>query len=293
MIKRLRALGARIDALSMRERMLVFVALAAVIVFAAWIGGLGPLLNRQAELRAKISQQQNNLAGMDTEIAQKIKEYQNDPDAAVRDRLKAVNAESAQLSENLRAMQKGLVAPERMGPLIDKILRANGRLKLVSMRTLAVTSLNEPPPAEAQAIKQPDPKAAPKDETQAKLASINAALDAQHKSLKAAAAVAANGVPPPAAPVPAPAAAPAPAPVPAAAPAPAIVPKPGSLLYRHGVEITVRGNYLDMIDYMAALEGLPTQLFWGGAKLEVEDYPTSRLTLTMYTLSLDPKWLKL
>jgi MSHA biogenesis protein MshJ len=48
-----------------------------------------------------------------------------------------------------------------------------------------------------------------------------------------------------------------------------------------------------MIDYMTALEGLPTQLFWGGAKLEVEDYPSSRLTLTMYTLSLDPKWLKL
>lgn len=292
MIKRWRELSARIDALSMRERMLVFVALAAVIVFAAWLGGLGPLIKRQAELRAKISQQQNNLAGMDAEITQKIKQYQHDPDGAVRDRLKAVDAESAQLSENLRAMQKGLVAPERMGPLIDTILRANGRLKLVSMRTLAVTSLNEPPPAEAAAAgKQPDPKTAVKDETQAKLASINAALDAQHQSLKAAASIAANGVPTAVAPVPAAAPAP-PAPAPAA-PAASIVPKPGSLLYRHGVEITVRGNYLDMIDYMTALEGMPTQLFWGGAKLEVEDYPTSRLTLTMYTLSLDPKWLKL
>jgi MSHA biogenesis protein MshJ len=55
----------------------------------------------------------------------------------------------------------------------------------------------------------------------------------------------------------------------------------------------VRGNYLDMIDYMNALETLPTQLFWGGAQLVVEEYPTSRLTLTLYTLSLDPKWLKL
>jgi MSHA biogenesis protein MshJ len=73
----------------------------------------------------------------------------------------------------------------------------------------------------------------------------------------------------------------------------AVTPKPGSLLYRHGVEISVRGNYLDMIDYMTALESLPTQLFWGGARLDVEDYPTSRLTLTLYTLSLDSKWLKL
>jgi MSHA biogenesis protein MshJ len=69
---------------------------------------------------------------------------------------------------------------------------------------------------------------------------------------------------------------------------------PGSdMLYRHGVEITVRGNYLDLVDYMGALESMPTQLFWGKALLEVEEYPNSRLTLTLYTLSLDQKWMKL
>jgi MSHA biogenesis protein MshJ len=55
----------------------------------------------------------------------------------------------------------------------------------------------------------------------------------------------------------------------------------------------VRGSYLDMVDYMTALESLPTQLFWGKAQLEVEDYPSVRLTLTLYTLSLDEKWMKL
>jgi MSHA biogenesis protein MshJ len=65
------------------------------------------------------------------------------------------------------------------------------------------------------------------------------------------------------------------------------------MLYRHGVEVSVRGNYLDLVDYMGALESMPTQLFWGRALLEVEEYPNSRLTLTLYTLSLDPKWMKL
>jgi MSHA biogenesis protein MshJ len=59
------------------------------------------------------------------------------------------------------------------------------------------------------------------------------------------------------------------------------------------VELTARGSYLDMVDYMAALEALPTQLFWGRAQLDVEEYPTVRLTLTLYTLSLDEKWMKL
>jgi MSHA biogenesis protein MshJ len=82
--------------------------------------------------------------------------------------------------------------------------------------------------------------------------------------------------------------------MPVAAPAPAAVAAAAPpLLYRHGVEVTVRGNYLDMVNYMDALESMPTQLFWGRAQLEVEEYPSSRLTLTLYTLSLDQKWMKL
>ena len=61
--------------------------------------------------------------------------------------------------------------------------------------------------------------------------------------------------------------------------------------FRHGVEVSVRGNYFDLLDYVAQLEKLPTQMFWGKASLTVEQYPVSRLTLTLYTLSLDKVWL--
>ncbi|MGH8753272.1 MAG: MSHA biogenesis protein MshJ [Burkholderiales bacterium] len=61
--------------------------------------------------------------------------------------------------------------------------------------------------------------------------------------------------------------------------------------FRHGVEISVRGNYFDLLDYMAQLEKLPSQMFWGKASLTVEQYPVSRLNLTFYTLSLDKAWL--
>ena len=69
--------------------------------------------------------------------------------------------------------------------------------------------------------------------------------------------------------------------------------KAPELLYRHGVEIVLQGSYLDMVSYMAALEALPVQLFWGKASLDAQQYPNSRLTLTLYTLSLDQKWMKL
>jgi MSHA biogenesis protein MshJ len=266
MKQRWQQFAARIDALSLRERVLLFATAAAVIVYAVYFAGLGPLLNRQATLRAQVSQQQNNLAGMDAEIQQKILEYQRDPDAPTKDRLREVKDESTALGDSLRAVQKGLVAPDRMAPLVDSILRANGRLQLVAMHTLPVASLNETPGVEAAAPVKPDAGSLPGNETAAKVAAVKAAM-----------AAAANGASPAKAP----------------ATAPGVSPKPGSLLYRHGVEVTVRGSYMDMIDYMNALETLPTQLFWGGARLEVEDYPTARLTLTMYTLSLDSKWLKL
>jgi MSHA biogenesis protein MshJ len=48
-----------------------------------------------------------------------------------------------------------------------------------------------------------------------------------------------------------------------------------------------------MVNYMDALEGMPVQLFWGKAQLEVEAYPDARLSLTLYTLSLDKKWMTL
>jgi MSHA biogenesis protein MshJ len=241
--RRWQQLAAKIDALTVRERVLLFAAVAAGIVFVAHVTTLGPLLRKQAALRAQVSQQQNNLAGMDGEITQKVKAYQVDPDAPTRARLDAALGQGAQLSGSLRAMQKGLVAPERMGALLDTLLRANGRLQLVSMKTLAVGALLDAP---AQPGTGPQPNGG--------------------KRIGAA-------------PVP-------PSPREQGA-------RPADMLYRHGVEIALRGNYLDLVNYMGALEAMPTQLFWGKAQLDVEDYPASRLTLTLYTLSLDPKWMKL
>jgi MSHA biogenesis protein MshJ len=63
-------------------------------------------------------------------------------------------------------------------------------------------------------------------------------------------------------------------------------------VYKHGVKITVRGSYADLMQYLTALEKLPTQMYWGAAKMNVTRYPTVELTLTLYTLSLDAIWLR-
>lgn len=62
-------------------------------------------------------------------------------------------------------------------------------------------------------------------------------------------------------------------------------------IFKHGIQITVRGGYLDMLRYLAMLEKMPVQMYWGEISFSVEKYPDAVLTLTMYTLSLDKTWL--
>lgn len=64
------------------------------------------------------------------------------------------------------------------------------------------------------------------------------------------------------------------------------------LMFKHGVKITVRGSYADLMQYLKELEHLPSQMYWGEASLNVVEYPESELTLTVYTLSLDKIWLQ-
>lgn len=220
-------LAARIDVLTLRQRVAIFAACAALVLYLVTMLAIDPLLREQARLRAQVSQQRATMAGIDTDITKLVDAFARDPDAANRQRLAVARDETRTLGDNLATMQKGLVAPEQIAPLLQSILHANGKLQLVSLATLPVTPVGGMP----------------------------------------AAAPAANG----------------------AAPAPATT----GLLYRHGVQVTVRGSYLDMVDYMAALEGLPAQLFWGDATFSVEAYPRAHVTLTLYTLSLDSKWLKI
>lgn len=56
-------------------------------------------------------------------------------------------------------------------------------------------------------------------------------------------------------------------------------------LYRHGVELTVKGSYLDLLRYLEALEKKSSVLLWGGVELQVEKYPEVRLRVVIQTLS--------
>lgn len=61
-------------------------------------------------------------------------------------------------------------------------------------------------------------------------------------------------------------------------------------VYRHGVELTVRGNYFELMNYLRDLEHLPLRMFWREVEISGDDYPVITMKLSVYTLSLDRSW---
>lgn len=64
-------------------------------------------------------------------------------------------------------------------------------------------------------------------------------------------------------------------------------------IYKHGLRMELRGRYLDIVSYLQSLEGLPWKVLWGDVSLRTDATPYSTVTLTLYTLSLQPAWMGL
>lgn len=238
-------LALKIDALTLRERTIIFAMAVLVLITLINTILLDPLYAKQGQLTKDIRQKQAQIAAIQAEIQHKASQSAIDPDSASKARLNQLREQSAGLHDALRDMQKGLVSPDKMPALLEDILRQNSTLRLVSLKTLDPSRLDSAEASEKRGARSgtdPNPGTAPRQEP------------AQPEG-------------PPAREI--------------------------ASIYRHGVELQVQGRYFDLLDYLAQLEAMQWQLFWGKARLEVKDYPKATLTLTLYTLSLDKKWLNL
>jgi MSHA biogenesis protein MshJ len=219
--ERIRNLSGRFDAMSLRERAMIFGAAALVTVVLVNAFLLDPLLARQNSLGLQLAQAQDRQRAIQ-EAAQELAQRRGrDPGAELQARLEALRREEAALEEGLRDSARRLVPPEEVPALLQDILSRHRPLELVALRSLA------------------------------------------------------------------------PAPLAGGAPGITRAAPSGSMVFRHGVEVVVRGGYLDMLQYLAELERLPWRLHWGEVSLSAEAYPTAQLSFALYTLSLDKSWLRI
>jgi MSHA biogenesis protein MshJ len=222
-------LNATVNALSLRERALIFAAAAFLLVSALNILLLDPLAAQQRRMSSQLVQQQEQIKEIDAQIEALLHAKRTRETSPQHRRLDQLRKQLAEGEAYIRARQDRMVPAERIHDLLEQVLKKNGRLELVQLQTLPVTSFIE----KSGAMPGNDP---------------NAALPPESV---------------------------------------------GKQIFKHGVQLTVRGNYADMVDYLDDLEHLPAQMLWGMAKMNVIKYPTAELTLTVYTLSLEKTWLRI
>jgi MSHA biogenesis protein MshJ len=223
---------AKMEAASLRERVMIFAAAAVAVIALATSVLIEPELARQRRLSHEVEQRQGEIRKMQEQLQAMVAARQADPDQTTRKQIETLRARAVDLEAKLKEEQRKFVPPERIGALLEELLGKNRRLQLVDMRTLPVAAIDPSAPMQKPAAENP----------------------ATEKP---------------------------------AAPRPAV---PGTI-YRHGVEVTLSGSYLDLLAYLRDLEKLPNQMYWGKLELAVAGYPKVILKLSVYTMSLDLAWL--
>jgi MSHA biogenesis protein MshJ len=62
-------------------------------------------------------------------------------------------------------------------------------------------------------------------------------------------------------------------------------------LYRHTLVLTLRGRYLDVLDYLETVERLPWHLYWSRLQFTADEYPLNTVMIELHTLSLEEEWI--
>ncbi len=133
----------RLDAMSLRERVLIFLAVAVVIVAIADSVLFDPILRRQKVNSQRIQQQEDEIRTMQAQVQAYAQPRTGDNANAKRQRLEKRKLELAALDRELGARQSELVPPEHMAKMLSEIVKRNPDIELVSLRSLPASGLTE------------------------------------------------------------------------------------------------------------------------------------------------------
>ena len=216
-------LATRIDAMSLRERAIIFLVILAGLFMLANNVVFSSLRQEQQRLDRDVQAKLKELHTMSTQTQETLAQLAVDPEALARARIAELQQTLATQEASVANVVRGLVTPRDMPRLVQQILARNRGLQVVRVENLPAEALyNNPAPGTTT----------PQD------------------------------------------------------------PNATAQVYKHGMRIELRGQYMDMVRYLRALEAMPAKVFWSKVHYAAETYPNSHLTLDIYTIGLNKVWLE-
>ena len=137
----LKELKKKLDARTLRERLMLLSAVVVVIVYSWFLLVYEAMNAGQAEISRQI---QGAMAQINNELTrnQNIRNsYTRDPNAFIRTRITALQQEVESIDAELLALYGELILPQQMAGVLTQILQSETTLKLISFENLPPESL--------------------------------------------------------------------------------------------------------------------------------------------------------
>ncbi|HEY9148219.1 MAG TPA: hypothetical protein VIQ22_04345 [Gammaproteobacteria bacterium] len=142
MIKaRYESLQTRIDALSLRERAMIFIAISAVL-YVLWDSLLmSPLTIEQRDLLGRNDSLRTQISALDDEISAVMARHNIDPDSEERQQLAELEQQLQRVDRQISEMVSGLIEPGQMAQILETVLQQQQGLEFVSLENLGRVAL--------------------------------------------------------------------------------------------------------------------------------------------------------
>jgi MSHA biogenesis protein MshJ len=153
-------IAGRVDAASLRERVMVFGAAALLLVATLYSVLLVPELARERVFSRDSARIRGEMASIQNELQKLALARQGDPDRERRRSLERLRKQVAEIEAAIVAEQKRFTAPEQIHAVLEQMLSRNRRLTLQDLKTLPAAPLSDARSGEGRSAAAKAPAAA-------------------------------------------------------------------------------------------------------------------------------------
>ena len=130
--------------ITQREKMLILVAGAVVIIMVGYMLFIEPLNEKIVREEQDLAAQRNQYSSVEAQLAVSEQLFDNDPNIQLAESLAKLTQRMKDLDMRLQHQTANLVLPTQMPMLLEKVLADSKGVTLVSMQSIAPTAVLSP-----------------------------------------------------------------------------------------------------------------------------------------------------
>ncbi|BBB31517.1 hypothetical protein [Neptunomonas japonica] len=134
-------MAAKFNALNKRERMLVSITLAVIVVMLFFVAAIEPLVKKSSKLDTQVEQKEHRINGYNVEITAFTQALAADPSAAVKQEVASLEKSDKHVTALLQQRSVHLMDPVQMSQVLETVLQDKQGITLKRLASLPLKPL--------------------------------------------------------------------------------------------------------------------------------------------------------